>query len=198
MCITGALLCPATVRADKGHEKPKLIVFCSSGIEAEKTGKPKKQWFREVPELFKERSEELYNVEAKLLWGHENTHRAILDGFGWVRHQTGPHDLAIIWLTSHGGGGKKGHFSMVTADKQRLRADEILRGVQGIRGKAVLIIGSCTSGGLLYDRRARLPNNVLAICSCLPEEGRRRLWPKDNPWTEGQGRFEPRWGHYAG
>jgi hypothetical protein len=162
--------------ADKSQDKPKLVLFCSGGVGAEKRGKLDKQWMWNVPELFKERSEGLYNVETKILMGHEASHRAILQGLTWVRQRTGKQDVAIIWLTSHGGGGGKGRFSMITADK-RLRADEILRGVQGIRGRAVLIISSCTSGGLLEDTRTRLPSNVLAICSCHPDEKSARFGP---------------------
>jgi hypothetical protein len=176
ICVLGPLFFDQVALADKDRDKPNLILFYSGGVGAERKGKLEKRHMEEVPELFKEKSQGFYNVQTKMLKGHEATHRAILEGLNWVRQRTGKRDLAIIWLTSHGGGGGKGRFSMVTADK-RLRADELLRAVQGIRGRAVLIVGSCTSGGLLDDKRTKLPSNVLAICSCHPDEKSARFGP---------------------
>jgi hypothetical protein len=110
--------------------------------------------------------------ESRKVTGNHATRAAILDGLGWLSHEAKPEDLAIVYLTSHGGTDPKTGWNIGTADAKTLHARDIKAQLGEVRCPVVFLLETCESGGFAYAHvdDPPVPGNVTALCACTPVE----------------------------
>lgn len=100
---------------------------------------------------------QLYSaVEKRLLTDEEATAGNIIDGFDWLRQRTGPDDIAMVFIATHGGNDSNLHYYFCAHDfdpERLLRTtvsfEEIQRVVNSIPGKIVFFLDTCHAGNAL-------------------------------------------------
>ncbi len=110
--------------------------------------------------------------ESRKITGDHATHAAILDGFGWLHREAKPDDLAVVYLTAHGGTDPKTGWNIGTADLKLLHASEIKAQLGQVRCPVVFILETCGCGGFAYAHTddPPVPANVTVLCACGPNE----------------------------
>ncbi len=110
--------------------------------------------------------------QSRKITGSHATRAAILDGFGWLTHEAKPEDLAVIYLTAHGGTDPKTGWSIGTADAKSLQARELKAQLRQIHCPVVFLLETCGSGGFAsaHADDPPVPDNVTVLCACTAAE----------------------------
>jgi len=100
-------------------------------------------------------------VEVKLLTDKQAMRDAVLSGLKWLREQTTPNDVAVLFLAGHGVNDTDGsyYFLPANASIQKLsdtgvRFSEIRDTLAKITGKAFFFVDTCHAGNVIGDRRS--------------------------------------------
>ena len=131
----------------------------------------------EVERIFRDQGRGLSReLKVKKIDGNHATLRAILDGLHWL-DQAGPEDLAVIYLTAHGGTDPITGWSLATADLQTLSARQIKQALAGVHANVLFFLETCGCGGFaaVYRGDPAVPANVTVLCACKANES------TDNP-----------------
>lgn len=126
----------------------------------------------EVERIFHDQGKGLsHGLKVKKVEGAKATLRAITDGFHWL-DQAGPDDLAVIYLTAHGGTDPKTGWSIATADLQTLHAAQIKQSLAGVHANVLFFLETCTCGGFAAEHEGdpAVPANVTVLCACKANE----------------------------
>jgi hypothetical protein len=106
--------------------------------------------------------------QSRTVTGTHATRAGILDGLAWLDHEAGPDDLAIVYLTAHGGTDPKTGWSIATADMKTLHARELKAALGKLRSPVLLLLETCECGGFAaaHENDPPVPANATAICAC--------------------------------
>lgn len=129
--------------------------------------------------LLKQQQGKLYgDVSVKLLTENDATKEQILAGLAWLKTQTRPQDLAVLFMAGHGFNDEKGGFYYlpVEGDVDRLTQtgvffEEIRQSLAEISGKVVFFIDACHSGNVMGSRNRPADLIRVANISASPENG---------------------------
>ncbi len=106
----------------------------------------------------------LYNEVKTLIITNENaTKDKILEGLDWIRKQTTPKDVAMIFIAGHGMTDNRSgtyYFLPYDANPEKLMATAVpayyIRDtVASLQGKVLLFMDACYSGNILKGKRTR-------------------------------------------
>jgi hypothetical protein len=134
---------------------------------------------RNLARILEEKARPLYRqVQARVLTGERADRRGILAGLAWLEHSMTPRDVAVIFLSSHGGFDNMGFYGVQPArwDSKNQQAtavwgEEIRDALARVPGRVVFLLETCNSGDFL-----RTPNklepvpNAVVITSCRKRE----------------------------
>lgn len=100
------------------------------------------------------KSEGLYaHTHRRVVSGKQATREGVLDGLAWLGKSFGESDLAIIFFSTHGiGESEKGHeVTLYDAGGKysALMSTEIWAALDAAKGRTVVLMDSCTSGGMI-------------------------------------------------
>ncbi len=106
----------------------------------------------------------LYNeVKTMIITNEEATKDKVLEGLDWIRKQTTPKDVAMIFIAGHGMTDNRSgtyYFLPYDADPEKLMATAVpayyIRDtVASLQGKVLLFMDACYSGNILKGKRTR-------------------------------------------
>lgn len=102
------------------------------------------------------------DVQERVLLDGDATRDKIREGLIWIKAQTTPRDVAVIFLAGHGANDPAGNYLFVPADFDRDRYEttgvpfsDIKSAVENLAGKTLLFVDSCHSGNVLGGRQAQ-------------------------------------------
>ena len=131
------------------------------------------EWERVLREQGKGLSHELV---VKKIEGDHATYSAILAGLDWLKAARSE-DLAVVYLTAHGGTDPNTGWSIGTADLKTLAAREIKQRLGRVDANVLFLLETCECGGFAAAHRddPPVPANVTVLCACRANES------TDNP-----------------
>jgi uncharacterized caspase-like protein len=111
---------------------------------------------RDFVERLKAQEGGLYKqVRYRLLDDQKATRDAIREGLEWLRRQTKPRDVAVLFLSGHGFRDEFDDYYFLPYDGDPLKAeistvsgDDVRRFLRKVSGKTVLFLDTCYSGAL--------------------------------------------------
>ncbi|MGQ0677774.1 MAG: caspase family protein, partial [Rhodospirillales bacterium] len=117
-------------------------------------------------------------VQVKLLSDEAATREAVIDGMDWILRETGPRDLAMVFVAAHGVNDDAGVYYLLPhdADPDRLRStavpqEELRRTLAAVAGKALFFIDTCHAGNVLGKLPLRRDVNRLVNELASAESG---------------------------
>jgi hypothetical protein len=119
------------------------------------------------------------HVYTRVLLGKRASRAGILRGFTWLKKNMNPRDVAVIFISSHGGMDPLGFFGLFPAHYRWQKKAETALWAQEMReellqtaGYKLVLIESCNSGAFLRaPAKLRPLPNAHIICSCRVLEG---------------------------
>lgn len=100
-------------------------------------------------------------VETKLLANENATKDEILNGFDWLKRKTTSHDIAMIFISGHGGTDTKGNYFYVPVDfdpknfaQTSVDFSIIKKTLASLPGKVIIFLDTCHSGGVMGGGRS--------------------------------------------
>jgi uncharacterized caspase-like protein len=143
---------------------------------------------RDLEQAFQQHSRSVFrNVATKLLTNRRADRAGILQGLEWLKTETKPEDVAVIFYSGHGGNDRPAGFYLVPAGyddrhprKTMVSGKELREAVKAIRGRVLLLLDCCSAGAVLAGqgagpRPARLTreldgHGVMVLCAARPRE----------------------------
>ncbi len=147
------------------YYKPDLWVL-AVGVSAHPVEKARLKWAAQDAQDFikalKAQEGGLYKrVHYHLMVDHKATRDEIRRKLNWLRQQTNPRDVAIVFLSGHGFRDAFGDYYFLPydgdpeeAELSSLSGDDLRRFLRTISGKTVLFLDTCYSGGLRTGKGA--------------------------------------------
>jgi hypothetical protein len=127
-------------------------------------------WCPEAIEtVFRDHGKAYYrNLNARLVLGKKATHAGVLDGQAWLRENTTPKDLVVLYLTCHGFVDPNEGWGVSTPDGQTLWGREMKAELGKLPCPALVLLETCYSGGFARAHKddPPVPPNVTALCAC--------------------------------
>lgn len=151
------------------EEKPNLFVVCI-GVDCQ--SESKNDNFAtdavRISGILSQKSKPLYNeVYSYSLTADNATHQNIINAFEWLANSVSYKDVAIVFVSSHGGDRNGFEFYPFNYQKPVL-AQEIKNSLSKIEGKLVLILDTCHAGAMIRDWDSN--DSVTIICACRENE----------------------------
>ena len=129
--------------------------------------------------VLRQKARPLYaRVETRVLTGKRANRAGILGGLAWLKKKMTPRDVALIFISSHGGYDHMGFFGVQPAgyrddDKKgtAVWGQEIREALLEMPGRKLVLMETCNSGAFLKTpvRLRPLPDTVM-ISSCRVKE----------------------------
>lgn len=104
------------------------------------------------------------DAHVKGIMKDKANYKNVMEGFGWLKKNVKKDDVAIIYISAHG--NHKPHYHFSTNDKA-VSGKAIKEAVDPLPGKTLLIVDTCSAGGLL---REKWGNDIVVICACKEDE----------------------------
>ena len=127
----------------------------------------------EIEKVFREQGGGLsHALHARKILGEKATKAAILDGMNWLRTETKPDDLVVVYLGAHGKTDPKAGWGIATADLKQLWGHEVKKHLGQLPCGVLLLIETCESGGFAeaHADDPPVPSNVTVLCACAANE----------------------------
>lgn len=106
-------------------------------------------------------------VEVRVLTDREATRRGILQGLGWLRKQASQRDVVVLYFGGHGVRDADGSLYLLPVDgdpddllSSAVSADQVKQVLQGVPGRALLLLDACHAGAAGGDRRRNVEGLV--------------------------------------
>lgn len=152
--------------SDRFVIKPKLYIL-SVGVSKYKNSPennlifPHKDASDFVNTMLSQKGKLYREVEARLLTNEKATRTSIIDGLQWLKRSVTQHDVAMIFMSSHGT-NETGQYYFIPYDyvPGKLESSSVLftyikDTVSSIPGKVLVFLDTCHAGDVLGGRRAK-------------------------------------------
>ncbi len=124
---------------------------------------------KECEKAFQDQGKEFRDaIESRLVLGKQATRAGIMEGFAWQRTRATPGDLAVVYLTCHGGIDAGKGWGVETFDNGTLWGNEIKAELAKMPCPVLVFIETCASGGFVRSspKDRPVPGNVSVLCAC--------------------------------
>ena len=93
------------------------------------------------------------HTHRRVVAGKRATREKVLAGLAWLRRSVSEEDVAVIFFSTHGGGdAESGHEVFLYGaggEYSSLKSPEIWAGLDAVKGRTVVLMDTCTSGGMI-------------------------------------------------
>jgi hypothetical protein len=147
-------------------------------LDGGKTGPDAREATR-LAAVLRQKAGPLYaHVETRVLTGKRANRAGILGGLEWLKKRMTPPDVALVFISSHGGYDSMGFFGVQPAgyrsndkEKTAVWGQEVREALLQMPGRKIVLVETCNSGAFLKTpvRLRPLPNTLL-ISSCRVKE----------------------------
>jgi len=164
--------------------KPNLIMF-SVGVNYVAVNSNREDVFaqeaRHIEDGIKKACDSSYHVKIKSVHSQQATREKCLEGLKWVADVAGPDDLCIVYIGTHGSGGKEGNFKFYPASDS-VTAAEIIEALSKVKAHLLLLVDACHAGAMLVDWDKH--NDRVAILAACESHKSAYVWNFVKPFVK--------------
>jgi len=150
-----------------------LFVWNVEGNPNRDEQKAQTTWLRNL--LMKNNKGVFAHLHLKVLSGDDATRDGILEGLAWLKKNMKDSDTGVFNISCHGTATKHGWkgavHPMEDGKKHPFTSKDLVDSLTEIKGKVLVSVGSCHSGGILEQEGLDKLTNVVIITACQKDEG---------------------------